>query len=75
MSANPEPVSRFSLLFRALILTLVMASISGRWEATPLKSGSRWRSLPASETAQQLSPHGNSRTNFLTRSLLPFDRD
>ncbi|HIK31165.1 MAG TPA: hypothetical protein IGS17_08360 [Oscillatoriales cyanobacterium M59_W2019_021] len=71
MSANPEPISRFSLLFRALILTLVMASISGRWEATPLKSGSQWRSLPASETANRWSLHGDSGMSFLTRALLP----
>lgn len=30
MSANPEPISRFSLLFRTLVLTVVMALISGR---------------------------------------------
>lgn len=68
MSSNPDQLSRPSLLCRALILTVVMALMSGRWEVKKFSSLSGWHSSYPSKTAatQMLNPWSPS-TNYLTR--------
>lgn len=75
MSSNPEQISRLSLLCRALILTVVMALMSGRLEVKKFSSLSGGRSSRLPETAKRLPLSWSPSTNYLTRYLLPRDQD
>jgi hypothetical protein len=74
MSSNPEQMSRLSLLFRALVLTVVMALMSGRLEVKKFDLVFQEQSHPLK--AAKLASHSWSpSTHYLTRSLLQSDRD
>lgn len=68
MSSNPEQISRLSLLLRALILTLVMALMSGRLEVKKFSSLSRWQSSTPSHTTNWLHYLNSYSQNDFTRS-------